>query len=46
MKIIDELIETDADNFNYLYEKGKIYFVTGDYVNAEKFLIDALKRGH
>ena len=27
LEIINKLIESDEDNFNYLYEKGKIYFI-------------------
>ena len=43
---IDKLLESDEDNFEYLYEKGNIYFKTKDMENAERFLIEALKRGH
>ena len=46
LDIINKLIESDEDNFEYLYEKGKIYFIQGKYEEAEKFFIEALKRGH
>ena len=46
LEIIEKLLESEPDNFSYLYEKGRIKFISGDFETAEKFFLNALKNGH